>query len=654
MKLKGIGPVEHHVEKVVLAIVSAVFLGVLAMQFLTSPNDVEIGGQKYKPQNAFRPVEQKALEVASQVNASSVSLPEMASSDLEGRFQEALGTRVAPHERIVAFGGSVEIEGEKVVRQGSGEGEARIAEVEAPAPATPMAATYWSTIDPYATVSTPELADVLPAEQPFDKAAVTLETTYDGTALRQALLGEEDGVTRPMPPNWWRGTMAIFRVEAQRQAQGADGTWGEPELVSPMPGTIDMVAEAERATGFAELAKLVQTASSRGREVQRPDYYPVIAGPGWVTPSERAQAAEVELNRSDAERELAMRAKLVEDRTRLEEEAGQEPDEADRAAHRQWERSQAQIERLDARIEDVDTRLEAMGVDPEEGLPDEPTHDPEAFVPESASLLETSDLVLWTNDMEAVPGTTYRYRMRVLLSNPAFGRAEALEQDQRAMAAEPLMPSAWSAWSSPVSLAPETQFFVTSASVGDPLDANARATAELYRFFYGYWRRATVTLEPGDVLAKDVQLPDPELLPIFDLTDAAPGGRGRGGQAAERAEPEPGPTSLAASVDAFLLDVSRVPTVQRSGVGGSARPSYEVLLRDVAGRVAVRRPAMESSGEAYKLVRRSSEVGERQGEPEAVPEEDRRPVPPIEREPERIPYDIPGKGPGGGGGGGGG
>jgi hypothetical protein len=497
-------------------------------------------------------------------------------------------------------------------------------------------------------MSIPELADVLPERQPFDKAVVTLETSYDGTALRAALLGEEDGATRPMPPNWWRGTMAVFGVEAERQALGADGTWSEPEPVARMPGTLDMGAEAERVRGFADLAKLVATASSRGAEIQRPAYYPVIAGPAWITPSERERAAEVELNRSEAERELLRRAEVVEERTLLEEEIGEEPDESERVAYRQWQRARANIDRLDARIEQIDERLVALGVDPEEGLPDTPTHDPEAFEPETTSLLETSELVLWTNDMEAVPGTTYRYRLRVLLSNPAYGRGEALEVDQRDMAAEPLMPSEWSEWTEPVALAPETQFFITGAAAGEPLDANARATAELFRFYYGYWRRGSVTLEPGDVLAKEVQLPDAEMLPIFDL-EAGEDGR-RGGP--ERPEPEPGPTSLSASVDAFLLDVSRVPTVRRSGVSGSARPSYEVLLRDTAGGVAVHRPEGEASSERYKLVRRSAEVGQRQGEPEPEPERRERERPrPAEREPE-VPY--PPRGPKGGGGGGGG
>ena len=33
MKLKGINPIEQHVEKIVLAVVGIVFVGVLALQF---------------------------------------------------------------------------------------------------------------------------------------------------------------------------------------------------------------------------------------------------------------------------------------------------------------------------------------------------------------------------------------------------------------------------------------------------------------------------------------------------------------------------------------------------------------------------------------------------------------------------------------------
>src|SRR4051812_31421349 len=43
MKLKGVNPIEQHVEKIVLVTVSGVFLLVVAAQFLYEPNKVKVG-----------------------------------------------------------------------------------------------------------------------------------------------------------------------------------------------------------------------------------------------------------------------------------------------------------------------------------------------------------------------------------------------------------------------------------------------------------------------------------------------------------------------------------------------------------------------------------------------------------------------------------
>ena len=118
MKLKGINTIEQHVEKVVLGVVVVIFLGVLAMQFLLSPNSVQVGDRTYKPQQAFQPVEAKAQEVAAQLRAPTVELPAAESPDLMATFSSLLDQRVAPRERIASLGGSTPIEGEQVAPQG--------------------------------------------------------------------------------------------------------------------------------------------------------------------------------------------------------------------------------------------------------------------------------------------------------------------------------------------------------------------------------------------------------------------------------------------------------------------------------------------------------------------------------------------------------
>ena len=60
MKKKNrINPIEAHFEKVILAGVSVVLLGVVSMQFLTQPNAVKVGSDPnpVPPGTAFDPIE---------------------------------------------------------------------------------------------------------------------------------------------------------------------------------------------------------------------------------------------------------------------------------------------------------------------------------------------------------------------------------------------------------------------------------------------------------------------------------------------------------------------------------------------------------------------------------------------------------------------
>ncbi|MFN9970643.1 MAG: hypothetical protein ACK58T_12155, partial [Phycisphaerae bacterium] len=60
MKLKGINPIEQHLEKAVVGVTGLVFLGVIAQQFLTQPNQVTVGNATLPPERAFEPVKQAA------------------------------------------------------------------------------------------------------------------------------------------------------------------------------------------------------------------------------------------------------------------------------------------------------------------------------------------------------------------------------------------------------------------------------------------------------------------------------------------------------------------------------------------------------------------------------------------------------------------
>ena len=58
-----VSPVERHVEKVILGIVGIVLLGVIARYLVTSPNQIELGGEMVTPNAVDEKLAEKAAVV---------------------------------------------------------------------------------------------------------------------------------------------------------------------------------------------------------------------------------------------------------------------------------------------------------------------------------------------------------------------------------------------------------------------------------------------------------------------------------------------------------------------------------------------------------------------------------------------------------------
>jgi hypothetical protein len=268
------------------------------------------------------------------------------------------------------------------------------------------------------------------------------------------------------------------------------------------------------------------------------------------------------------------------------------------------------------------------------------------------------------------------------------------------MASSAIAYSAPSEWTEPVQVLPDQFYFITGATdagrLGEQL-APPRATAEVYRFFYGYFRKAAVSLEPGDTIAATIKLPDPAKLPIYDMTapppppgsapppeapmpaprpaKQGPDGGGKGGgmriiderqsggggetrQAQQEkpkitlpanAKPYPKP-SITASIDTVLLDVAKTVGGGDSGVRSQA------ILRGSDGQIIVLNPDDQRHLPIYQLAAASAKDGENQGQPATLePGKDPTRLPPKVKEPgEKRPPSAPPPGGGGGGGGAGG
>ena len=728
MKLKGINPIEQHVEKIVLGLVGLVFVGVLAMQFLVSPNRVEYENQKVPPDRVFELLGDRAETLLGQMTDPEPELPDVETPDLASRFESGFETPLVPDDRLVAAPLG------EPLRLSIGEVEnldGPVTPLELPDPGDALVASQWSTVDPFFAASVPSMDPYLPDEQPLDKVTVSVEAVIDGKAVGASLERVEDG-RRAIPTHWWTengtGLIEVLSVQVQRQSQNPDGSWSDPEPVENVRWSPDVLGAynedapegqtvAWDSVKPADLRAMARMAQDDPALVAQPEFLPTIAGVEWVAPSKVAE-------REKRLETLAMIERIENEITGLEEAiakiqerkknrptrdpnrsssrgggggggvilgggggprrssgstrtTGTRTDPLDKQIEAKQKQIASKQEELDALYEELGDDAGAArqarrprptapnpagrpggggpvilgggggpviiggggGSDPRVGRGSRSTgrRSGRSLGADSPGpLVEQDKYEVWMHDLTAEPGAVYRYRLRYGVNNPLFGREKSVGDDASliALAGEPLVFSPWTAWSEPVHVGRKDYFFVTSAREQGQLNRqSASATAEVYRVVYGYYRKHTVTLQPGDVLEGTFHLP--EDLPLFtdikkidsdalnryfdereaEGSDQPAAGRLQPANPDEEPEERPWlsfmPTEQNLPLDAVMLDVAEYPIVPDSSLPGErSRRLFEVFFFDPLVGIASRRPDRDRSMDEYEAVARSARLSE--------------------------------------------
>lgn len=565
MKLKGISWFEQHVEKIVLGTVAAIFLGVVALQLMWQPNRVTVGkGDPLPPGEAFRPAEAKARDLQAVMNRTDIAgLPPAVSPTLAEDFvREHAGRVAAPVP--VALGPASTITGgsEAPLASGAGGGTGGpLAALVVPAAAQPVVFASRVTVDPSEVAAHKELAAVLPTAQPFDAAVVSVEARFDGSALRAALMSDPDGggPQRVIPLTWWSGNLEAMGVVLERQEQKADGSWGDAVEIAALPGRPSLVARARAAKNSGELAEAISASRALGEEVLRPAALRTVAGPAWKPPEEALKQGEGAVT-PEIEKLLKRREDLVLRQERINRAMESERNRpgastppgggggrggtgrgggggggrggggggggasqpAQDPAQKRLQEQQQQLDRLAREQQQIEDEIRQKG-GKVPGDPEAPATAPEA-AKASKPLLDETAAQVWAHDVTAKPGSTYRYRLALAINNPLFGRGSVLPAEQAELGKQPLVIGKPSEWTSPVRVPGDRYMFLTAASPADAL-GQARASVEVYQFFYGYYRKGNATLEMGDTVAVGgLKLPeDRNKLPVWDMAKIAEG-----------------------------------------------------------------------------------------------------------------------------------
>jgi hypothetical protein len=692
-RLKGINPVEQHVEKIVVGVFALALLGVLAWQFLQPAPTVTVGKKTVPALDAYDEIGAVARTTDAAIKrAEPEGAPKDAGDALKqlASFEERYKGPVVPSRTLAAAldrpaptpGGD----------HGGGKLNVPVAEAQLPAPARPMVASFMATVSPAEVQQHPEVAKVLPPKAPLDKAAVTVECTFDGTALRSALSVKPEPPAQPIPTNWWEGSTQILAAVLERQTMQPDGSWSKEERVAAMPGRVSFVDQLDKLNSAVELKDRAKWATDHAAEIRRPAYYAVALGDEWMAPSEResheiAMAGnEQQIRLLNGQRDSLRRSiKSIEDQLAR---VGQgpaapppppagggggggragggggggvappvAPPGGDNRNNPEEARKRQLTKALDdnkAKLAKVEDQLRALGVN----IPTDPNAQgaagagaagaPGAKTAAEGPLLNDSNVRVWAHDVFVERGKTYRYRVRLALTNPYFGHGAAMvpEQAERlAKAGVTYTPA--SEWSDPVSVDPETYLFFTRANEDNAqTGSSASAQAELFKFVWGRWRKATAQVEPGDRVAAEIKAPDYTqfLAQAADPNNPGgqnpgggggaapagggrPGGRGGGmsapGGGGNAPVPPPaegaGGTNVPAGAQVPVVTVPVVSDMVVLGVssttqldGQGSKNVQQVFLRDPAGKVTTRVPDDERADATYGRVSRSAERGQKE------------------------------------------
>ncbi|RMD61812.1 MAG: hypothetical protein D6824_07600, partial [Planctomycetota bacterium] len=482
-------------------------------------------------------------------------------------------------------------------------------------------------MDPFEPLLHPAIAAAgfLPKQQPYDFRATTIQATFNPAQLLEAIELDPDGPDGPLraaPGNWWRARLAVLDVQVQRQrVDDAGRPVGEPLLTAPAPGRVSLRDAVASVSDSGGLDALVQQALDKSKGILQPAFYNIIAGGPWRLPSE---AMELAADRKKVQQLLRRLQSVEQELASLVQAAAQpgggigggggggaqRPSRESNAKQREQERQKQaeeakrkRIEALRAQRNDIVAQLKELGYD-EEGQP-LASQTLAALQAPPPDIVDPTEFTFWAFDVFLEPGARYRYRVRLTLANPLYGREKALAESARSFAASPVVHTQWSPWTEPVDVDRDAYLFVTRAASAGTIGGEASATVELYRFFYGGWRQVSRRVAAGDAVSAVVDLQEVAAgeLPRFDValvSDGVPEVRAR--------TPITAPLTFDLQ-GAFVLQVAPAPTT-----GRASEQALEVVLRtpgttDVeahdpraASRSALRRRLQEAAEQARAAV----------------------------------------------------
>jgi len=389
----------------------------------------------------------------------------------------------------------------------------------------------------------------LSVSRPNDIDFVTVEANFDIAGLYGRFYDSfaGDGVEQEEWRDPCLAEPVFASVQLQRQELGADGSWGQWQIVprtkiDPHKKMFESVEDVEGLPPGGIKVRLLQFDDAEVRmDLLRPEAYKIAsAKEEWFPPSlhkkyvERQQEIEMEQRRRDREAERLEREqereKLREEREEAREERRGRTSETgsyrgqyggrrgdytsreerfgtgrvgretrtgrDRDDRRGETESLSRREEREERAREREARLaELREISTVTTLDDIYQELDEILFTKTINLRKIREpLLFWAHDDTVEPGKSYRYRIRLGVFNPIAGTNRFNEQDEDLKDKIVL----WSEFceAEEIVKVPGTLYFFP----GDVQEAAKVVTVNVARYALGYWYSKDFAVKPGEVI----------------------------------------------------------------------------------------------------------------------------------------------------------
>jgi hypothetical protein len=337
--------------------------------------------------------------------------------------------------------------------------------------------------------------------------------------------------------------VTMLRVILTREEQNAQGNWGNPTVVDPLTN-VSLEDLPNQAAGIPVQSAYVQWAEKNQADLLQPPFYQVLQGAAWRTPGTAAPQPVVQEAPFDPATFSGNPSTLppdqkqqYEDYQKQKEKEARDKRRAAAAAHQSSTTTPPYpgpggpggygggggypgpgATPTPPRRTPTFTPTPAPapmpfrgppgfqpGMTPYGGMPPYPMpgmnpadagNGNPGTIPQGAfNPVTQTNFTVWAHDDSVQPGRTYRYKINYVIKNPVLGTFNVCNPQK--LADQFTIVSADSAWSAPVTVQSETNFFVVQ--VAPNLNA-PKATFEIYIWKNGAWQKQTFEAHAGDMI----------------------------------------------------------------------------------------------------------------------------------------------------------